>query len=115
MGEIDARSWGCRAAVERTLYRMAQEALTNVARHARASQVSIILDWRQGQVQLVIEDDGRGFDPQAVEYTTGGGMGLRGMRERITLHGGSFKVESHPGRGTALFARIPLTHPESRP
>jgi PAS domain S-box-containing protein len=104
---------GMPAAVERTLYRMAQEALTNVARHARASQVSIILAWRQGQVQLVIEDDGHGFDPQALEYTAGGGMGLRGMRERITLHGGAFKVESHPGRGTALFARIPLTHGES--
>lgn len=106
---------GLPAAVERTLYRMAQEALTNVARHARARQVSIILDWHQGQVQLVIEDDGRGFDPQLLEYTAGGGMGLRGMRERITLHGGSFKVESHPGRGTALFARIPLTHAGSRP
>lgn len=106
---------GLPAAVERTLYRMAQEALTNVARHAQASQVSIILDGRQGQVQLVIEDDGRGFDPQALEHSAGGGMGLRGMRERITLHGGAFKVESQPGRGTALFARIPLTHAETRP
>jgi two-component system sensor histidine kinase NreB len=101
------------AAMERTLYRMAQEALTNVARHARATQVSIILSWRQGQVQLVIEDDGQGFDPQALEHSAGGGMGLRGMRERITLHGGAFTVESQPGRGTALFARIPLAPPES--
>jgi PAS domain S-box-containing protein len=99
---------GLPAPMERTLYRMAQEALTNVARHAKARQVSIILARRPQQVQLVIEDDGRGFDLHAVERAAGGGMGLRGMRERITLHGGAFKVESQPGRGTALFARIPL-------
>jgi signal transduction histidine kinase len=92
------------------LYRVLQEALTNVARHAAARQVSVILDRANGAVRLIVEDDGRGFD---VESTTPHSvrerrLGLAGMRERAALAGGTLTVESAPGSGTTIYVRIPL-------
>jgi two-component system CheB/CheR fusion protein len=97
--------------VETALYRVTQEALTNVARHAGATRVSVVLGRRSGDAVAVIEDDGTGFDPDAPATPIlgrRGGLGLAGMRERVELLGGTVEVESAPGRGTTVIARIPL-------
>jgi two-component system, NarL family, sensor histidine kinase DevS len=91
--------------VETTLYRIVQEALTNVVKHAEAHKVSILLARRDGSAMAVIEDDGRGFEPEA---SRGDGIGLLGMRERVALHDGRLTVESTPGGGTTLAIEVPL-------
>ena len=100
------------ALLETTLYRVAQEALTNIARHAAPRHASLILDRRVDHVLLIVEDDGRGFDQKAVG---GGGperrLGLLGMRERVALVGGTLTIETAPGDGTTVFVRIPLEKP----
>lgn len=93
--------------VETALYRVTQEAMTNVLRHAAARRVSVVLQRSAGQVLVVIEDDGRGFDPESAA-AAGPRLGLVGMRERLALVGGSLAVESAPGRGTTLIAQVPL-------
>ncbi len=93
--------------LELVLYRVAQEALTNVARHAQASQVAVTLIQSDGQVLLRVADDGVGFDPAQVDEASDG-LGLLGMRERLAMVGGEFLLESAPGQGTQLAARIPL-------
>jgi two-component system, NarL family, sensor histidine kinase DevS len=93
------------AEVETTLYRIVQEALTNVVKHARANRVSILLTRKDGGVTVVIEDDGGGFDPA---NTSDGGLGLIGMRERVALVGGRIAIESGPESGTTLVAEVPL-------
>ncbi|HEX8502509.1 MAG TPA: PAS domain S-box protein, partial [Pyrinomonadaceae bacterium] len=96
---------------ETCLYRIAQEALNNVAKYAQAARVSVVLERRDGKAVLVIEDDGVGFDPRAA--VSGGGergLGLVGMRERTALLGGSLEIESEPGKGTTIYARVPVTH-----
>jgi signal transduction histidine kinase len=90
--------------VETTLYRITQEALTNVVKHAQAKRVSIVLTRRDGSVSAVIEDDGRGFSTEASDEN---GLGLLGMRERVALVGGRLEVESSPGSGTALSIEVP--------
>jgi signal transduction histidine kinase len=91
--------------VETTLYRIVQEALTNVVKHAEATRVSILLVRRDGSATAVIEDDGRGFDPAS---TTPDSLGLEGMRERAELHDGRLTIEATPGAGTTLVAEVPL-------
>jgi signal transduction histidine kinase len=91
--------------VETTLYRIVQEALTNVVKHADASRVSILLVRRDASATAVIEDDGRGFDSQAARED---GLGLLGMRERVELHDGRLTVESQAGSGTTLVVEVPL-------
>jgi PAS domain S-box-containing protein len=86
-----------------TVYRVLQEALTNVARHAGARSVSVRLVRDAGAVDLRVQDDGVGF-----ESGDGGRLGLRGMRERAVLLGGSVVVESQPGAGTTITAHIPV-------
>jgi len=93
------------ADVETTLYRIVQEALTNVVKHAEAHKVSILLARRAGSAMAMIEDDGRGFEPEA---SRGDGIGLLGMRERVALHDGHLTVESTPGGGTTLAIEVPL-------
>jgi signal transduction histidine kinase len=93
------------AEVETTLYRIVQEALTNIVKHAEASRVSILLVRRSGSAAVVIEDDGQGFDPAELRE---GGMGIIGMRERVELHEGRLTVESAPGSGATLAAEVPL-------
>jgi PAS domain S-box-containing protein len=94
---------------ETALYRVAQEALTNVARHAHARQVSVVLDRRDRDLLLIIEDDGMGFDVDAaVDAARGHGrLGLLGMRERLAAVGGTLDIESSSGSGTTIFARAP--------
>jgi PAS domain S-box-containing protein len=90
---------------ETTLYRIAQEALTNVAKHARAKNVDIILERRAEQVSLIVEDDGVGFEAVGAE-TSGQGFGLLGMQERAALVGATIQIESTPGRGTTILVRM---------
>lgn len=98
-------------AVETALYRVVQEALTNVLRHAEAQQVSLVLQWSPGQAAVVVEDNGVGFDSESA-MATAGRLGLLGMRERVTLVGGTLTIESSPGRGTTVIARVPLAAEE---
>jgi two-component system, NarL family, sensor histidine kinase DevS len=93
------------AEVETTLYRIVQEALTNIVKHAGASRVSILLVRSSGSATVVIEDDGQGFDPAELRED---GMGIIGMRERVELHEGRLTVESTPGSGATLVAEVPL-------
>ncbi|WP_456684602.1 ATP-binding protein [Bradyrhizobium sp. P5_C11_2] len=102
--------------VETAIYRIVQEALTNILKHAEARSAIIAVEQRNAEVRVVIEDDGRGFDADAhngsgVLAPRGAGqpkLGLSGMRERLSLLGGRLTVESAPGVGTALFICIPL-------
>ena len=91
--------------IETALYRIVQEALTNVLKHARARHVSILLRGTTGMVTAVIEDDGRGLPAGEARET---GLGLLGMRERLSLLDGSLTLESVPGRGTTLVAEVPI-------
>jgi signal transduction histidine kinase len=91
---------------ESALYRLVQEALTNIVKHARAGQVSIVLSQSSETVQALIEDDGQGF---SADVNDGHGFGLIAMRERIALLGGDIAIESAPGAGTTLRATIPLS------
>jgi signal transduction histidine kinase len=99
------------AEVTTTLYRVAQEAMSNVARHARASAVFIACTVDGGHLTLEIEDDGVGFEPARVAQPreTGEGLGLLGMKERLTLLGGRLDIDSEPGHGTRVIAVAPLT------
>jgi signal transduction histidine kinase len=98
------------ATVETTLYRITQEALTNVARHAGAQSVSVVLEAQRGVIALIIEDDGQGFDPTRLTAERDErSLGIFGMRERATLLGGTLTIESAPGAGTTIFVEIPLT------
>jgi PAS domain S-box-containing protein len=90
--------------VESAVYRVVQEALTNVAKHARAARVSIIVEHRDQQLVAIVEDDGCGFEPEAIGGN--GRLGLSGMNERVTLVDGTFQVESSSGAGTTVRARI---------
>jgi two-component system, NarL family, sensor histidine kinase UhpB len=89
---------------ELVVYRVAQEALTNVARHAEATQVDLLLDHRRDEaVLLVVRDDGRGIHPGALPSS----RGIRGMRERAMLIGAQLEINSKPGRGTEIRLSIP--------
>ena len=94
------------AEAETALYRIVQEALTNVVKHASARRVSITLVRKEGFAVVVVEDDGLGFDPRT---TRTGSLGFVGMRERVELVGGRLTVESAPGAGTTIAAEVPVT------
>ncbi|MER7689387.1 sensor histidine kinase [Streptomyces sp. NPDC097610] len=95
--------------ISATLLRIAQEALSNASRHARAARLGVTLSFMGDEVTLDVRDDGRGFDPAAVPERTGnGGFGLDGMRARAERVAGSLTLESEPGHGTAVSARVPL-------
>lgn len=99
--------------IETTLFRATQEGLTNVAKHAAASSVDLILERRRGTIGIILEDDGQGFDPESPGDPRAGAdpLGLLGIRERVTLLRGTFEIESAPGQGTTLFVRLP-DHPD---
>jgi len=92
--------------VETALYRIVQESLTNIVKHARAGSVSIVLTRKDEFASVVVEDDGIGFEPGR---TRDGGLGLVGMRERVGLLGGKLTIESRPGAGTTFVAEVPVT------
>jgi len=97
-------------ALETALFRVAQEALTNVRKHARTTRVDVMLKRLDGAVRLQVKDWGRGFQP--TETTNGGGpgerVGLSSMKERVALLGGDFEVRSEPSEGTTIVADVPL-------
>jgi signal transduction histidine kinase len=102
-------------ALRTMLYRVAQEALTNVARHAKASQAEVRIDSHNGGIHMTITDDGQGFE------VNGNGsarkrnrLGLLGMRERVEMHGGTFRVVSAPGRATTVRVEIPPPKPRRK-
>jgi signal transduction histidine kinase len=97
------------AARRTALFRVAQEALTNVARHAHASRVEVSIQKLPDCVCMKIKDDGKSFDVDRTLRSNGGKrLGLLGMRERLEMIGGKFVVESAPGKGTTILAQIPL-------
>ncbi len=93
---------------ELVLYRVAQEALSNVAKHSSARSAEVSLSRKSGIVTLKIHDDGRGFDTDDISPEDGRGLGLFGMKERVALVGGSLEIESAPHAGTSIVARVPV-------
>jgi len=103
--EIDVRSHleeGCDVSVESLLFFVAQEALQNVVRHARAKRVAIVVEETERGASLSIRDDGVGFRPDEPR-----GLGLRGIEERMKLAGGGMRIETAPGRGTVMTVEVP--------
>jgi len=96
--------------VEITLFRIIQEVIVNIARHAEAENVFVIFQIREKSISVDIEDDGRGFDvPSALKQTEDGrGLGLLGMRERVNLLDGKMQIFSAPGEGTRITIDIPI-------
>ncbi len=96
--------------IETTVYRVAQESLCNVAKHSGAKYVSVLMEFKRNEVRMIVEDDGRGFDPGVIipEAVSQNRIGLIGMRERVEMSGGSFELESGPGSGTTIYVRIPF-------
>ena len=113
--------------IETTIYRVVQEALTNVLRHAKASRVDVLLARSPAQVLITVEDNGIGFAADEINGADGAGngdgnnnnsnamgvgrLGLVGMQERAALVNGTLEIESSPGQGTTVFLRIPLPPP----
>jgi signal transduction histidine kinase len=97
----------CDSGIRTALYRVAQEALTNVARHAHASRVDISIRETAGRIRMHIEDDGSGFDVAGKTSR----LGLMGMRERIEMVGGVFSLTSAPGQPTSIQVEIPAAKP----
>jgi signal transduction histidine kinase len=98
---------GLTGEIETTLYRIVQEALNNIAKHARAKSAAVLLDRRIDRVSLIVEDDGVGFDVER-QLRHHQRFGVTGMLERATLLGGTFDIESNPRAGTTVAVRIPI-------
>jgi PAS domain S-box-containing protein len=96
--------------VETNLYRITQEALNNIYKHAEANNVNVVVERRKDEMLLIIEDDGKGFEPadNRPGKESGSGLGLVGMRERAAIVGGTLEIESAPGNGTTIFAKVPI-------
>ncbi len=95
--------------METALYRVVQEAMTNVVRHAHATRVDVLAERRGDRVMVMVEDDGVGFEPDLVQR--GDHFGLLGMRERAEALGGTLTVESAPGAGTTVVVEVPSADP----
>jgi len=108
------------AEIETAVYRIVQEALTNVLKHAAARNVSLVLERRANQLRVIVEDDGKGFDPDSSrtsdppDGSARPQLGLSGIRERLALLGGTMTLESEPGAGTTLFIQLPIAPAEPR-
>jgi signal transduction histidine kinase len=97
------------------LYRLAQEALTNVSRHAHAAHVEVTVQRLPGAISMEISDDGKGFDvDRALSAKRNHRLGVLGMRERVQMVGGQFDLESTPGAGVTIRARIPVGKPRGK-
>jgi signal transduction histidine kinase len=101
--------------VEVTLYRIAQEAITNVVRHSKSDRASLVVLQQHDDVVLLVEDHGCGFEPAEVRGGNGAHLGIMGMKERATLLGGTCAVESVPGTSTTVRIRIPIVEPTECP
>ena len=102
---LEANSMRLCPDIETTVYRVVQEAMTNVVRHAHATRVSVLVERHDGYVLAIIEDDGVGFDPEEAMHRSR--LGLFGMQERAETYGGSFTIESSAGSGTTVFLKLP--------
>ena len=96
-------------AVETALYRVVQEAMTNVVRHARATRVDVLVERRGDRIRVMVEDDGVGFEPDQVQ--DGDHIGLLGLRERAEALGGTLTIESAPGAGTTVVVEVACADP----
>jgi signal transduction histidine kinase len=105
LGEDDRFS----SELETACFRIVQEAVTNVARHARATRISVVLERAGPDLILLVSDDGAGFDMKALR-TSVATLGLRSMEERVQAVGGSITIDSAPDVGTAICARFPIHH-----
>ena len=94
--------------IEITLYRVLQEAITNVVRHAGATRVVVLLAVCEKEVSMIVEDNGRGFSPDRLRGACSKHLGLLGIRERLYLISGTLEIESAPGKGCTLYIRAPL-------
>jgi PAS domain S-box-containing protein len=103
--------------IDINLYRIAQEALNNTLKHAKATKVDVLLEFGKNDVVLVIEDNGVGFNPEARSKPkdSGQGLGLIGMRERAALLGGTLQIESARHKGTTIIARVPAVYAGQKP
>ena len=106
--EFDAQDRRFPAAFETALFRVCQEAMSNIARHAHAESVLIQLSEGEGVIRIEIEDDGRGFAPEKVSHAERRHFGLMGIEERVEILGGKVKIESAPGQGTRIRLEVPL-------
>jgi signal transduction histidine kinase len=96
-------------ALRTTIFRVVQEAVNNVVKHAKAKELRVDLGREGAEISLIVEDDGHGFDvADPHSNTTGSGMGLNGMRDRVEYSGGTFQCDSEPNRGTTIVAKWPL-------
>lgn len=95
------------AHIESGLYRVAQEAIANAQKHAHAQHIEVMLSADEQQVQLIVQDDGIGFDPALVAHRSEGHFGLAGMSERVKLLGGTLSIQSTPGTGTRIAVTVP--------
>ena len=110
LGEDDRFS----SELETACFRIVQEAVTNVARHARATRISVVLERAGQDLILLISDDGAGFDMKVLRSTSAATLGLRSMEERVQAVGGTITIDSAPDLGTAICARIPIPYPQGR-
>jgi PAS domain S-box-containing protein len=96
--------------IETNLYRITQEALNNIYKHAEAKNVNVVVERRRNEMLLIIEDDGKGFEPSDIRSgkESGSELGVVGMRERAAIVGGTLEIESAPGKGTTIFAKVPI-------
>lgn len=103
--------------VETLAYRVVQEALTNVTKHSGASRATVEVERATGRLRIRVTDSGRGFDARGVlgDENHDTGVGLRGMRDRAEIFGGSFAIDSEPGRGSRIEVLVPLSSPGSEP
>ena len=92
--------------VRATLFRAAQEAISNVLKHADATTLEVSLEGQNGRVRLKVEDNGQGFDPDLISQKEGQTWGLQIMHERIESIGGKMRIESNPGQGTRVIFEI---------
>ncbi len=108
--QLLGRATRLRDEVELALFRIAQEALSNAQRHAQAEHVAVVLAFEDDRVRLVVQDDGRGFDPpeRAADLVHHGHLGLMTMQERAEIIGGRLEIRSHPGRGTRVGVIVPV-------
>ncbi len=95
-------------AVETNIYRIVQEALANVVRHAQATRIDVLLERRGDQMVTIVEDNGIGFDLEAARQS--GRLGLLGMRERAEMLGGTLEIESTIGSSTTIYVEVPYGH-----
>lgn len=95
-------------AIEVGLFRIAQEAIVNIARHSEARHAAVVIEQHNGSLRMHVSDDGRGFVPGRVAASKTGGVGLEGMKERVRLMGGHIDISSEPGKGTKIELEVPL-------